>query len=208
VGTEIEAKYRCTERIAPEQVERVALAPYQLGQRAFHPLRDSLLDTPDRALRRQNHTLRLRKDGARLFLTLKGARVSQGDTDIRPEWELEITEAVADNPDAWPAEIRERVRSLAGEAPLRVLFHVYNDRTTWDVYRDGKIVAEIALDRGTIHAGALEEAMHELEVEAKKGDREDIAAIVAPLVAALPLVPESRGKAARGFALLDQWESM
>ncbi len=199
---EIEAKYRAVEAIEPEQVEAVALAPYNVGPRVFHDLHDTLLDTEERALAGHRYALRVRRDGAAIFLTLKGPKRQEGSTTWRPEWEVALDGGDPDDPATWPPDFEARVRAMSGGAPLYPLFQVQNRRHTWEVTRAGVPVAEIALDRGTIRAGDLEEAMHELEVELKGGDEAELAAIVARLTAALPLTPETRGKAQRGFALL------
>ncbi|MDQ4078794.1 MAG: CYTH domain-containing protein [Chloroflexota bacterium] len=199
---EVEAKYRAVEAINPEDIEALDLAPYTLGPREFHDLHDTLLDTAERDIGRYQYALRVRRDGEKVFLTLKGPKIRQGNTTWRPEWEEALDNGDPDDVTSWPPIFQEQVRLMSDGKSLLPQLHVRNRRYTWMLYRQGAQVAEIALDRGTIHAGEAEEPMHELEVELKGGDEADLNAIVAMLRSALPLVTETRGKAERGFALL------
>ncbi len=85
---EIEAKYRAVKRIKAGQVEAVDLGPYTLGPRIKHNLRDTLLDTDDLAISLQQYALRVRRDGALSFVTLKGPAIVEGGTHKREEWEV------------------------------------------------------------------------------------------------------------------------
>ena len=205
---EIEAKYRALQRITAQQVEALDFTPYRRGPRVTHDLYDTLLDTSTLTIKRHRHRLRVRRDGDQYILALKGPVTQIGDLRLREEWEV----LLGDDPysaHTWPEEIRSRVRAFIGDAPLQEIIHVHNHRRTWDLYCGEKQVAELALDEGMIEAGGRVEAMHEVEVELKdEGSEQDIIAIVRILIAHLPLAPESRGKAKRGFALLKHNEGL
>ncbi|HEY1011712.1 MAG TPA: CYTH domain-containing protein, partial [Herpetosiphonaceae bacterium] len=200
---EREAKYRVTQPLKASRIEALDLAPYALGARAAHDLRDTVLDTAGQALGRSRHTLRIRRDGAETLLTLKAPGKVEGAIHTRQEIELPIASELRDTPERWPEPIAAPLRELIGAEPLAPLFRVRNRRRAWDVLRDGRRVAEIAFDRGRIEAGGRRESFTELEIEIKDdGTDEDLTAIVDLLRAALPLEPEPASKSARGMALL------
>lgn len=81
-----------------------------------HFERNSLLDFPDRRLRKEGCLLRLRYEGGRSLLTFKGRRVRSGRFKVRPEIETRITDG------ALISEILERLG-------LRVAFRYEKYRT-------------------------------------------------------------------------------
>ena len=200
---EIEAKYRLLNPIDPDAVERLDLAPYRLEGHATHALADTLLDTPGRAITRAGWSVRLRRDGPRTFLTLKGPGRVQGAVHRREEHEAELRQPSLD-PAAWPAALQARVQALAGGEPLAPLAAVQNQRRTWRVRLGQAEVGELALDEGIISAGGRQEPFRELELELMgQGSEADLPQLEARLRAALPLVPEPRSKLARALALLE-----
>ena len=106
----------------------------------------------------------MRHDGADFFLTLKSPGTTRGATHERGEIEALISAAQRDTPADWPAVIAEPVRALVGDAPLAPLLQVRNRRRAWNVARDGELVAELALDRGTIAANGRSLPFHEIEI--------------------------------------------
>ena len=202
--TELEIKYQCLEDLAPPDIEAVALDPYRLGERTEHDLRDTLLDTPSRAFAQQMVALRLRRDGDRRIVTLKGPKRQEGQALRRDELEVELEDGHESDPATWPEPVREKVVAWSAGEPLQPLFTIRNQRFSWPVYRDQRLVAELTLDRGRIEAAGLIEALHEIEIELKEGDAAEIDEIAGKLAVSLPLRHATRGKAERGFALLLQ----
>lgn len=199
---EIEAKYRPLVQVRAKQLEALDLGAYKLGKRVKHEIHDTLFDTESLAIIEQKHALRVRRDGEQFILTLKGPSKTEGATHRREEWEVALSNG-NHAPEAWPGKIRKRVHALVGEEALQEIATIDNNRRTWDIYRKKKCVAELALDRGIIQANGSQLPMHEIEVELKKkGKEQDLAAIVELLKYNLPMVPESRSKSQRGFALI------
>lgn len=196
---EIEAKYTLTEPISAEQVEALDWGAYQLGKRHTIDQHDTFFDTPDLALSRTRHAVRLRTGGKQPVVTLKGpGSVVQG-VHSREEWE----EPTADHaPDGWPQTIRQKLQELIAEQPMQPLLAVHNQRRTWALLHNGQVVGEVALDLGEIVAGDQREPMHELEIELKGGTHDDLAAIGELVRQKLPAQPEDRSKFARGLALV------
>ncbi len=204
---EREAKYRAVKRIRPKQIEGLDFAPYTLGERVTAELRDTVLDTAERTLSNQRYGLRVRRTADQTLLTFKAPGSVSGAVHSRPETEAEIPAAVRNDRRHWPAEIAAPVQELVGDAKLQALLTVRNRRRTWQVARAGVVVAEIALDRGTITADDRSMPFHEVEIELKgAGSDSDLAALEACLTANLLLVPEGRSKLKRGLLLLDHNE--
>ena len=192
-----------TRRLGPAEVEAVRLTPYRLGDASVHDLLDRLFDTPAGDLAGRGYALRLRRDGERRIATLKSSGRVAGAVHSRDEIEVVVGADTA-TPKAWPEPIRGRVAEAIGGAPLRRIVTVRNRRVAWPVEREGRLVAEMALDEGVISAGGRRTRFREIEVELRgEGKRADLAAIGRRLASRLPLEPESRSKFARGLALRD-----
>lgn len=202
---EIEAKYTLTEPVSPEQIEALDWGAYQLGARHTIDQHDTFFDTPELALSRTRHAVRLRLGGKQLVVTLKGPGSAVQGVHSREEWE----EPTGDHdPGGWPATIRQQLHELIGAQTLQPLLAVHNQRRTWELLRDGQTVGEVALDRGEITAGDEHEPMHELEIELKGGTREDLEQIGVLVRRQLPAQPEDRSKFARGLALVRHARSL
>ncbi len=200
---EIEAKFVLAQPVHPEQVEVLPWAPYEVGERQVIDQRDVFWDTADRKLSQARYAVRLRYANGRLIATLKGPGTVEGGIHTREEWE---GPAADHTPSGWPEEIRTRLQPLIGAQSLQPLLEVHNCRYTWAILRDGKLVGELALDKGIIVAAGRQLPMHELEIELKDGRRSDLAALCAVVQQHLPAQPEDRSKFARGLALLENRE--
>jgi len=205
---ETELKLRVVEQVRPRDLERLDWLPYRLGRRRRHKLRDTVLDTADRAISTALHALRVRRDGTLVYLTLKGP---PGDTTgarhAREEWQELMPADAVDDRARWPTEIRTRVEDLIGDRPLESIVEVDNRRRTWDLLHSGEVIAELALDEGMIAAGGRAQPLHEIEVEIKAAGAEPhLEAIEQRLKQALRLADEPLTKLARGLRLLDDGE--
>lgn len=203
---EIEAKFRAMKRIKAGDIEKLDLSPYLLGERETHDLRDTLLDTEIYAVRRAKHSLRIRYDNKVGLLTLKGPKKVEGATHTRAEIEVPLGDGEPLEPATWAREIGDPVQAIVGEMPLQRLMTIHNRRRTWDIYHNGAIVGEVALDRGKIVAGGASEKLHEVEIELKgDGTLTHLEQLMAKFTAQLPLAAEPLSKAQRAWML---WERM
>ncbi|HEX6797555.1 MAG TPA: CHAD domain-containing protein [Ktedonobacterales bacterium] len=204
---EIEAKFAVTGPLSPDQISGLDLDPYHLEDRGVERHNDVVLDTPSRELTAARQTLRIRHTPRATLMTLKGPTTREGAVFTRDEIEAPVSEGAASNPTdlaLWPDAIAARIRPLLNGEPLEPLVRVGVARHRWHAIRDGELVAEIALDDGSVQAGGRELPIHELEVEIKaEGTRDDLDALSASLRADLPLAPEPLTKLQRGLALLD-----
>lgn len=203
---ETELKLRILDQVRPRDLEHLDWSPYQLGPRLRHKLRDIVLDTSDRTISDSRHALRVRRDGRLVYLTLKGPPgASRGSRHEREEWEELIARDAVEDRRLWPSEIASRVEALIGDQQLEPLIKVENQRRTWDVLYAGAIIAELALDEGTIRAGGHAMPFHEIEVEVKaEGAEPHLEAIEQRLKQALRLADQPQTKLARGLQLLEQ----
>jgi inorganic triphosphatase YgiF len=206
---ETELKFRVLGNLKASTLERIDWRPFTLGECEVHPLRDVILDTPDRSLTGHMHALRVRRDGEAVYMTLKGPPEGEPDAGRhrRDEWEEQLSEDAIDDRARWPESIRERVAELIGEQPLEPIVEVRHDRQAWHVRLAGRLVAELALDEGEIRAGTKAQALHELEVELKgDGTEQELDELARRLQQAVPLAPEPRTKLERGLRLEQQSE--
>jgi triphosphatase len=203
---EIEAKYALTGPLEPADLEAVDLHLYRLRPAGDERHHDMLLDTTTRGLTSHGHALRLRHlDDGRVLATYKAGNSRAGAVHEREEIEAPLPDGTAESARQFPPEIAERIEPVTGEAPLVALIETHIHRQTWQVLRDEQMVAEMALDEGSISANGLTAPVRELEVELKEaGTRADLEALGQLLTKQLPLTPEPRSKLERGLALLDR----
>lgn len=196
---EIEAKLALTAAVMAEEIEALDWTPYELGERHEVQQLDTFFDTPDLALSQTRHAVRLREGGRETVVTLKGPGKVVAGVHERAELELPTTER---SPEGWPEAVRAELARLIGDGALQPLLEVQNHRRTWALMRDGQTIGEVALDEGRIVAGSRHEPMHELEIELKGGQRDDLTRLSELVQSRLPAEPEDRSKFARGLALL------
>ncbi len=200
---ETELKFRINGTASADELERIDWMPYSLGELHVHPLHDVVLDTADRLITGSKHALRVRHDADQVYLTFKGPqRASTSGSFQREELESAIAGDAEGDRSQWPVLIQDQVRALIGERELEPIVEVRNERIAWEVRLDGRVVAEIALDKGEIRAGDARQALHEIEIERKgEGTEADLDDLARRLHQVLPLEPETRSKLERGLEL-------
>ncbi|MGY3074289.1 triphosphatase [Bradyrhizobium sp. LM6.10] len=160
-------------------------------------LKSVYYDTPERTLRRNGLSLRVRQSGARFVQTLKTDAVD--DPLRRGEWEARVSSLAPDLALAMPF-IAEKLRSHLEAQPLEAVF-------TADVHRHARMVdlpsgtVEIAFDRGVLTAGDRTLPVSEIELELKSGSASAIYEIALRLAEHGAVKPSVRTKSARGFDL-------
>ena len=94
------------------------------------------------------------------------------------------------------------------EGGIEPLFTVEVDRTLY-VIEEGDLIAELAVDRGSITTPAgQQEAIDEVELELMKGSEEDLQKLYERMAETVPLRAEERSKFARGLALREKEKSV
>ncbi|WP_367395834.1 inorganic triphosphatase [Pantoea sp. Ep11b] len=195
---EIELKFIATSQAAGKLAERLSTLPHQ--HQAARELTNIYFETDDNQLRRWDMGLRIRGVDQRYEMTLKAAGQTLGGLHQRPEYNVELSEPVLDIahlPGAiWP----EGTDVAALQQRLQPLFTTHFQREVWLV-TTGNSEIEVAFDQGEVTAGELSEPLCEIELELKRGERQDLLAFAQELVALGGLRMGSLSKAARGYQL-------
>lgn len=160
-------------------------------------LKSVYYDTPERALRRNSLSLRVRQIGARFVQTVK-TEVAD-DPLRRGEWETSVPSLAPDLALAMPF-IPEKLRSSLEVHPLEAVF-------TADIHRHARIIdlptgtVEVAFDRGELRVGNRALPVSEIELELKSGSASTIYELALLLAEQGTLKPSIHSKSARGFDL-------
>lgn len=154
-------------------------------------------DTPERTLRRRGIALRVRQMGADRVQTVKcGGRAGGGQAD-RAEWEQSWSGRFdfSHIDDASAAEV---LRACA--ARLEAVFVTDFTRQTYS-FRESGVAIQVMLDVGCVRCGTSCEPLCELELELDSGSHRDLFDLALRLGETLPVWPERRSKAERGYRL-------
>ncbi|WP_061019909.1 CYTH and CHAD domain-containing protein [Bradyrhizobium sp. CCH5-F6] len=160
-------------------------------------LKSVYYDTPERMLRRNALSLRVRQSGARFVQTVKTDAAD--DPLRRGEWEAGVASLAPDLALAMPF-IPEKLRSHLEALPLEAVF-------TADVHRHARMIelpsgtVEIAFDHGALTAGDRSLPVSEIELELKSGSASTIFEVALRLAEHGAVKPSIRSKSARGFDL-------
>ncbi len=197
---EVEIKFRAD----PATIRAVLDAP-QLAGITVGPERDIVsiyFDTPSRELKRNGLTLRLRRKGrAAPVLGVKWDEETTENAFTRGEVEVRTPEQVPDI-DLFEPELRDRLKSVIGEATLAPLFETRFKRRT-AVVNHGRSRIELAVDDGVIIAGDRRLPLAELELELKTGTATDLVSCARMLAGEYGLSLQFEPKAGRGYRLLE-----
>jgi triphosphatase len=156
-------------------------------------------DTPERKLRREGLSLRVRQSGARFTQTVKA---ECGDDPLtRGEWEAGVPSIAPDVALAAPF-IPAKLLAELEQRPLEPVF-------TSDIHRHQRVVdlpsgtVEVAFDHGLLKAGERTQPVSEIELELKAGSAAAIYELALQLAEHGPVRPSIQAKSERGFDLAD-----
>ena len=159
------------------------------------------LDTAEATLERHAMELRLRKIGGKWLQTLKTAGATGGALQQRGEWEFEQPSAQVDLALFRETPLADLAHARQLHQRLKPAFTTVFQRTIWLIeWAHGQRV-EVALDLGAIHSGQRQAAIAEVEIELVAGDVATVFEVARSLLEQIALMPESRGKALRGYQL-------
>ena len=156
-------------------------------------------DTPDRKLRREGLSLRVRQSGARFTQTVK---TECGEDPLtRGEWEASVPSIAPDVALAAPF-IPAKLLAELDRQPLEAVF-------TSDIHRHQRLVdlpsgtVEVAFDHGFLKAGERTLPVSEIELELKAGNAGAIYELALGLAEQGPVRPSIQAKSERGFDLAE-----
>lgn len=195
---EIELKFIATPQAALKLAELLSTLPHQ--HQAARELTNIYFETDDNQIRRWDMGLRIRGVNQRYEMTLKAAGQTLGGLHQRPEYNVELSEPVLDIA-RLPAEIWPKGTDVAAlQQRLQPLFTTHFQREVW-LITTGDSEIEVAFDQGEVTAGEFSEPLCEIELELKRGERQDLLAFAQQLAALGGLRMGSLSKAARGYLL-------
>ena len=163
-------------------------------------LRSIYFDTPDLKLQRHGMALRIRHDGARRIQTLKLPVAGAGGLHNHREFDAEVA---GEHPDLSLVEdvgLREFFQANEIGGDLVPVFETDFDRKIVPLRMvDSEI--ELAIDVGEIRSGAHRMPLCEAELELQSGRAGRLFELALALHGMLPVLIETRTKAARGYGL-------
>lgn len=205
VATEIEMKLAFESDFTEPQINALKSVLGNLGcyyTVSKKNLENAYFDTSEYLLNKNKVALRIRKKindrGEAVFLqTFKTAGQSVNGLSQRGEWEWGLSENKLNlnelkQCEAWP-EIIET-------ADLVKVFETNFTRYQADITWHNSSI-ELVLDWGFIISNGNQERIHEIELELKSGNQDDLRSLAEELKEHLSLFPSDISKAERGFKL-------
>lgn len=189
MAVEYELKYRTTEAVL-DRIQNDFPGNYTVTE-----MTTTYYDTPGGDLAKLFWTLRHRREGDKHVCTLK----TPGGVDGRSEYEW----SCEDIQEAIPHLCRLSGSNALAQLVERGLVETCGAKFTRTARMlvAGSTMAELALDRGVLTNGDREEAFAELEIELKRGFREEVQAMGVLLSSAYELETETRSKFQRSKEL-------
>jgi inorganic triphosphatase YgiF len=180
-----------------------ALAALREGPRRTERLVSIYCDTEGHALARAGIALRLRRVGRRWVQTVKLGRRA-GGAGLFAHEEVETPapggRLALDGPD--PTGAYAAIAAAAGDVPLAPVFETRVERTAERLRMPDGALAELALDRGEIVAGATRAPILEAEIELLEGEPAALFALARQLFPTGPVRFATRNKSERGYRLV------
>jgi inorganic triphosphatase YgiF len=160
-------------------------------------------DTPELDLRRKGVALRLRKQGRQWLQTIKCAGEVAGGLSNRPEWEQPYRGNAFDFGPIEDHELRNWLSRTKLSRRLRPAFETTFSRQTWRIANSDRSIILVMFDRGQIQAAGRAQPISEIELELAQGDVGELFDLARELAVSVPLRPEPRSKAERGYRLVE-----
>lgn len=197
MGREVELKLAIPKRALPalRRHPLISACP-PLGRAVV--LENVYYDTAELALKAQRIGLRTRRQARHWLQTVKAATVSTGGLTSRPEWEQPFSGNF--DFDGIDDDAVRKVLMRHADALLPV-FSTRFRRETRVFEPDAETRILIMIDDGSVLAGDRHEPIHEVELELEHGQPSDLLQLAARLATDLPLMPDDRSKAERGYRL-------
>lgn len=204
---EIELKLR----IAPQDVNLLLQHPLlQLASTqalSVEQLISRYFDTSDLALWQEGLSMRVREAGGRTIQTLKTAGEQIGDLQHRHEWDQPVTQNSPNIEQFTDPSLITKLKTILGDKHLLELFHTDFQRSSWSLNTEGTQI-ELVLDQGLVKTVTNQAVLHEIELELKQGDSQQLYKIAELLKSTIPLTVETRSKAERGYLLYNHDNKM
>ena len=160
------------------------------------------LDTYDGILNKNLLALRKRKEGNKLFATVKSMGTQENGLSRREEYNIEINRLSNDIISEFSnLPIGEDIKKILEGKELITIVSTNYIRNKFNLKMYG-CVTEIAVDKGEIIANGLRESINEVEIEYLEGDEEGIIKIGEFFKSRHNLSPGNKSKFERGLNLI------
>lgn len=178
------------------------LGKFKLESGGVRFIEDQYLDTPQRHLYRSGYACRIRDNQTEKIITLKSLTPAEGNLHRRKEIEQTVN---SDQPGTWDdGEAKSIINKIAGSAPLKPLFIIYQTRHIRYASLKGKTVLECALDEVSLNETNRID-YYNLEVEVlETGQETDLMHFIEALQTKWLLRPEGLSKFERGLINMNQ----
>ena len=199
IAAEIELKLR----VPPKRLREVLALPLLQSARGSvtRKLAATYFDTPALELQRRCIALRVRREGRRWVQAVKGG----GSVTSGVHQRLEIESVLQDrHPDlsVLPRHpVTKILRSRKVAESLVPVLRTEITRTLRVLEPVPGVLIEAAIDRGVIRSGRRRDPVCEIELELKSGPVSALFELAQQLAQTMPLAPEHRSKAERGYQL-------
>lgn len=203
MSNEVELKFTVDPGAAPGVARLPLLQALAAERPTSRTLQSIYFDTSGADLRRSHRTLRLRREGREWTQTLKEEVAPWDGLHVRAESEHPVARGGLDLSKIKDRRLRKQLARWQAAGELLPRFETVVRRTTWRLNVTEGAVVECALDRGEVHTTDRRRRtpLCELELELKSGSPSALFALARDLAHWLPLAPEDRSKAERGYAL-------
>lgn len=199
IAAEIELKLR----FPPARLREVLKSPLlQAAQgSSTHKLAASYFDTPALELQRRSIALRVRREGRRWIQAVKSDGAAVSGVHQRLEIESVLHDRHPDMSVLPRHPVTKILRSRKVAESLVPVLRTEITRTLRLIEPVPGVLIEVAIDRGFIRSGRRRDRVCEIELELKRGTVGALFELAQQLAQALPLAPEHRSKAERGYDL-------
>jgi triphosphatase len=198
---EIEYKFTVSEEDIPLIESHPILSRYTDQPPKEHYLQAVYFDTQNEDLRRKGYVLRIRRFDELLTQTLKKDVSCQGPEKglhQRLEWNWVLLSPELDV-DLLPGDIKAELALFLPK--LQPIFTGEFKRKIWQLNVENDTQIECSIDQGILAVSEQTLPICELELELKAGQPEVLDEVVLRLQKDVPLSPESKSKAYRGYML-------
>lgn len=155
---------------------------------------DTYYDTARWDLRAAGYACRLRRTGRKAILCMKSLKRPRRGVSIREEFEQRIPAPLPRQPLCNPpGRVGRKIAEIIGEAPLREIFRIRNNRRVFHARFNG-LSAIVCADRFTVLARGRARAFAEVELELVAGTARDLRKFGHELMQRVPLRCGGRSK--------------
>tara|TARA_R110002050_G_scaffold269917_1_gene412397 strand:- start:18532 stop:19155 length:624 start_codon:yes stop_codon:yes gene_type:complete len=174
------------------------------GDKLVTRLVSTYFDTTELYLVSQKVGLRMRKSDEMWVQTVKTSGHVKDGLHQREEWEHKLHGAEWDLDKLKQTPLAPMIEDARLWSRIGPVFTTDFERETLQLRTKDGTQIELAYDRGNVMAGGLTQPIHEIELELKSGNVENLQALANELQQQLSLSPSNTSKAKMGYQLVNK----